>query len=306
MCTAIKTNSYAGRNLDVEKSYGEKLITVPRHFPLTFKLQDSIDSHYAFIGIGAEEDGYPLYFDAANEKGLYVAGLNYVKNAKYHHMKSGCINLAPYELILYLLATCSNIKEAVSELGRINITDIPFKEGVPLSELHFFIADNSGSITAEPDKNGIKIYDNPVGVLTNNPSFPLHLHNLKRYAALTNEPIKNSLLPPDVFDEYSRGMGALGLPGDLSSESRFVRAAFHRLNSVSSGSASDLFHLLSSVEMPLGSLRLGDSYEYTAYSSAVDLTDVIYSYRLYESFTVRSVKLSGERLDADKPIYRDL
>ena len=299
MCTAILLNEYAGRNLDIEKSYGESLIITPRNYTLPFRKAEKISEHLAFIGIGITSRGYPLYYDAVNEDGLYIAGLNYVGNAKYHAPKNDRVNLAPYEFIPYLLSKCRSIKEARNELSKINLINIPFSDELPCAELHFFIADKKDAITVEPDANGMNIYDNDIGVLTNNPSFPIQLHNLNNYAGLSSKPIVNRYPKKIQFNEYSRGMGALGLPGDLSSESRFVRAAFHKLNHVSTDKVTDIFHLLTTVAMPNGSLDLGDNfYERTEYTSAANLNTLTYYYRTYESGAILSAGLFNENLDS--------
>ena len=306
MCTAISFGGYAGRNLDVDSEYGEKIIISPRSYSFSFKCTASIDSHYAIIGIGISEDNYPLYFDAANEKGLYIAGLNYVGNAKYLPQAADKINLAPYELIPYLLSRCATVAEAEYELSRINLTNIPFRSDIPLSELHFFISDSGTSIVAEPDVDGLKIYKNPAHVLTNNPPFPIQLFNLNNYMHLTSEPAENHFSSSLPLSRYSFGMGAIGLPGDLSSASRFVRATFHRANLCGKGTLADILHLLTSVEMPNGSVRLGCRFERTEYTSAVDLTRLIYSYRKYDSPSTYAVRLSNESVDGSSLIYREL
>lgn len=297
MCTAIWIGGYAGRNLDIERSYGESIIITPRKYILPFRKCDNINDHFAFIGIGTVSRGYPLYYDAANEHGLYMAGLNYVENAKYHAPNTDCINIAPYELIPYILSSCKSVSEAKNKLEKINLVDIPFSRELPTAQLHFFIADKEQSITVEPDANGLNVYENNVGVLSNNPSFPMQLHNLNNYAALTNKSITNRFPDHIAFNEYSQGMGALGLPGDLSSQSRFVRAVFHKLNHVGSGEVTDIFHLLSTVAMPYGSLKLGDnSYEITSYSSAVNLNSLTYYYRTYDSTSLCYASLFSENL----------
>ena len=292
MCTAILFGKYAGRNLDVEGGYGESFIITPRNYSFKFKNTSAFVSNTAIIGIGIERDGYPLYFDAANEHGVYMAGLNYVGNAKYLPSAPDKINLAPYELIPYILSKCKSVHEARSELESINLIGVPFSSDLAVAELHFFIADKRAVLVVEPDSDGLSLYENPVGVLTNNPPFPLQMHNLTNYAGLSTGPLVNRMAPQVDLAAYSRGMGALGLPGDLSSESRFVRAAFHRQNCIDNGNPCDIFHLLSSVEMPKGSLKLGDGYEYTAYSCAVDLESITYYLRTYTSCHCESVPLS--------------
>ena len=300
MCTAILHGSFAGRNLDVDCEYGESVIIVPKNYPFVFRKIEPVTSHYAMIGMGIIRENYPLYFDAANECGLYCAGLNYLGNAKYSPVISDRKCITPYELIPYILSSCSTVKEAEYELQRISLADIPFSADIPLAELHFFIADRTGSIVVEPDADGLKVYENPTGVLTNNPPFPIQLFNLNNYMSLTSEAPENRFSASLSLSRYSFGMGALGLPGDLSSQSRFVRAAFHRANSASSVNLADIMHLLDSVAMPKGSVRLGCRFEYTEYTSAVDLTRLIYSYRTYESPITYAVRLSEEYWSGEK------
>lgn len=301
MCTAIWNGGYVGRNLDIDRSYSAELIITPRKKPISFKGTATAASHYAMVGIGVMSNGYPLYFDAMNEKGLYVAALNYVGNASYHKSQSDKINLAPYELIPYLLAHCRSVREARRDLESIQIIDTPFSPDLPVAELHFFVADKNGAITVEPDSDGLKIYDNPVGVLTNNPPFPVQLLNLSDYMGLTNAPAQNRFAPSFDLRAYSHGMGALGLPGDLSSKSRFVRAAYHKLNSRDSASLRQIFRLLSTVAMPDGSVQTDYGYERTEYSAAQDLDHLVYSYRMYDSITAYAVCLSDEDINASSP-----
>lgn len=306
MCTAIFWKDYAGRNLDIDKSHGEKVIITPRGFNLEFKRTSSLISHYAIIGMGIIANDYPLYFDAANERGLYMAGLSYLGNAKYLPILADRINLAPYELIPYILARCCTVKEAEYELKNVNLVDVPFSVDMPTAQLHFFIADKGASLVVEPDATGLNIYKNPIGVLTNNPPFPMQIFNLNNYMILSSGKAENRFAPSVDLKEYSFGMGAIGLPGDLSSSSRFVRAAFHRSNSNGTGNLSDIFHLLSSVAMPDGSVKLDCGYERTEYTSAVDLSRLIYSYRVYESPNTYAVKLREENLDSSALISYDL
>lgn len=297
MCTAIKHKNFVGRNLDVYKVYGEEVIITPRGYAFSFRKEENIINHYAIIGIGAVSRGYPLYFDAANEAGLYMAGLNYVGNAYYSPSISGMVNLAPFELMPYILSKCKNTEEAEKELSKIHLTDIPFSRELPSSELHWIVADKERALTVEPDKNGINIYDNPTGVLSNNPSFPLQLFNLNDFLGLDVCAPKNTFSPELKLSLYSEGMGAIGLPGDLSSKARFARAVFHKSHARGDDGLSSIFHLLSSVEMPDGSVRVGDSYERTEYTSAVNLATMTYYYRTYESASISAVRLFKEDID---------
>ncbi len=308
MCTAItyKTiDHYFGRNLDLECSYGESITITPQNFVFNFRKMDALANHFAIIGMAYVAEGYPLYYDATNEKGLSMAGLNFPYYASYKPYCEGKDNITPFELIPWLLGQCSTVAESEKLLSRINILEENFSDQLPLSPLHWIIADKERSITLEAVQDGIKIYDNPVGVLTNAPPFEHHLLNLNNYMQLTSEEPQNSFGGQKTnlkLQAYSRGMGAIGLPGDASSMSRFVKAAFVKLNSVSGyseeESVSQFFHILKSVEMVRGSVYLGKGlYEKTIYSSCCNTDKGIYYYTTYENSQVNAIDMRREYLD---------
>ena len=304
MCTAItfKTKDhYFGRNLDLEYSYSEAVTITPRRFPLPFRCVNAMDRHYAMIGIATVEDGYPLYYDATNEKGLSMAGLNFPGNAVYKRKITGVDNITPFEFIPWVLGQCTNLTEAETLLSRTNLVNISFSDSLPLSPLHWIIADSERSIVVESMANGLRIYDDPIGVLTNNPPFDYHMQNLKNYLHLTRDEPTNRFAPGIDLTPYSRGMGAIGLPGDLSSSSRFIKAAFTKLNSVSGDSEaesiSQFFHILGSVAQQNGCVRVGESFEKTVYSSCCNTDQCIYYYTTYDNSQITGVKLYGEDLD---------
>lgn len=303
MCTAIMYHTkdhYFGRNLDYETTFGEKVVLMPRRYEFRYKcVKDamiSCNDYLAMLGMAVLVDGYPLFFDAINEKGLAMAGLHFVGNAYYAlpEQVSDMEDIAPYELIPWVLSQCENVAQAQMLLQKTRLVAIPFSEEFPLSPLHFMIADKESCIVVEPLQDGLKIYDNPVGVLTNNPPFPFHMANLCNYMNLTSEAAFNRFSDKFPLDAFSRGMGAVGLPGDVSSPSRFVRAAFVLANSVSGDgekeSVNQFFHILSSVEQVRGCVRLtSDQYEITTYSCCCNLEKGIYYYRTYEDFEIREV-----------------
>ena len=306
MCTAVtyKTRDhYFGRNLDLEGSFQEAVTVTPRNYPFHFRKTGKLEQHFAMIGMAYIADGYPLYYDATNEKGLSVAGLNFPGNADYKPYCQGKDNVAPFELIPWILGQCATVAEAEGLLARINILNENFSAGLPLSPLHWIIADRERSITLESVKEGIRIYDNPVGVLTNNPTFDYHLFNLNNHMRLTSGEPENTFAGGLALEAYSRGMGALGLPGDASSMSRFVKAAFVKLNSVSGDSeaesVSQFFHILKSVEMQRGSVRLpGGLFDITVYSSCCNTDRGIYYYTTYDCSRIHAVDLHRENLEA--------
>ncbi len=307
MCTAIsyKTKDhYFGRNLDLEYSYNETVTITPRNFIFEFRKVGKMKSHFAMIGMSYVADGYPLYYDATNEKGISIAALNFPQNAHYKPFCEGKDNITPFELIPWILGQCATVVEAERLLERINILNMDFSDELPLSPLHWIISDKERSITLESVNEGIKVYDNPIGVLTNNPTFDYQLFNLNNYIALKNSEPKNTLANKLNLKTYSRGMGAIGLPGDYSSMSRFVRAAFVKMNSVSGNSenesVSQFFHILQSVAMPRGCVKVEESgYSVTIYSSCCNTDRGIYYYTTYNNNKINAVDMYKENLNGN-------
>ena len=310
MCTAAtyKTKChYFGRNLDYHISYGESVVVTPRNHPFEFRRMGRLDHHYALIGMATLAGDVPLYFDATNEKGLSMAGLNFPKNACYKPEVDGKDNVAPFEFIPWILGQCACVKEARPLLDRINLIAEPFSEQLPLAPLHWIIADRDEAIVVEQMQDGLKVYDNPVGILTNNPPFDYHMHNLNNYLNVTADVPVSRFAPDYVLERHSLGMGSMGLPGDMSSPSRFVRAAFTKLNSFSgedeSGSVSQFFHILESVAQPRGCTCVGEGeYEYTLYTSCVNTDTGVFYYTTYENGQINAVDMHREDLDGNRPV----
>lgn len=311
MCTAVtyKTkNFYFGRNLDYEVSFNEKVTLTPQNFPLIFRdMSNVLNHHYAMIGMACIADNYPLYYDAVNEKGLGIAGLNFVGNAKYNVTLKNKYNIAQFEVIPWILCQCASVAEVRTLLKKSNITNKNFNDKLSAAQLHWIIADRYEAITVECVAEGIKIYNNPLGVLTNNPPFDMQLFNLNNYIKLSSKSPENSFSNKIKFDIYSRGMGTIGLPGDLSSQSRFVRASFVKLNSVSETteyeSIAQFFHILNSVSQPRGCCNVGKGkYEYTIYTSCCNADKGIYYYTTYNNHQINAVNMRKEKITGDSLI----
>ena len=306
MCTAITYRTkdfYMGRTLDYEFSYGEEIVITPRRFPIALRHGGVMDTHYAIIGTAHVADGFPLYYDAVNEKGLGMAGLNFVGSAQYAEVVPNRENIAQFEFIPRLLGRCATLAEAREALRTLNLTGTPFSERLPASQLHWLLADKSGAVVIESVADGLKVYDDPAGVLTNNPPFPQQMFALNNFMHLSPKQPENLFSDALPLTLYSRGMGALGLPGDLSSASRFVRAAFTRLHSVSGEGEADsvgqFFHILGAVEQQNGccEVRPGE-YERTIYTSCWNADRGIYYYTTYTNRRISAVELRREDLDA--------
>lgn len=310
MCTAISYKSkshHFGRTLDLECSFFEKVIITPRKYNMHFRNISDINRHYAIIGIGIIEDEYPLYYDAVNEMGLGIAGLNFPGYAVYNQVNLNLKNIASFEFIPYILSLCKNVDEAIECFKKINITTANFSNKFTNSPLHWFIADKTKAITVEPLDCGLKIHDNPVGVLTNNPTFDYQMFSLNNFSNLSPYSPSNKFSDSIKLTKYSRGLGALGLPGDLSSNSRFIRACYTKLNSISpdiaNGDLTQFFHVMETVSQTLGTVRLeNNKLEQTVYTSCCDTEKLIYFYTTYNNRQINAVKMLNEDLESKKLI----
>lgn len=306
MCTSIiytAGDSYFGRNLDLEISFGQEVVVTPRNYPFKFRKGPSLDQHYAITGMALVEDGYPLYFDGANEKGLGMAGLNFDGPCHYFPEDPAKNNVTPFEFIPYILGQCKTVVEARKLLSNLNLVKIDFSAKLHLSPLHWLIADKSGeAIVVESTTEGLKVYDNPVGVLTNNPEFPKQLLNLSNYQSVSPDYPKNTLVPEVKLNTYSRGFGSHFLPGGMDSGSRFVKEVFTKAHAPKGKSEieniTNYFHNLHAVEQQKGLDQVAPGqFEYTIYSDGINITTGTFYYSTYGNNQINAVKLEKDRLD---------
>ncbi len=302
MCTAISYRTdghYFGRNLDLDLCYNESVTIVPRNFPIADR-----KTHYAMIGVATVVNDYPLFYDATNEAGLSAAGLNFPGYAQYGVAKPGKRNIPSYDVIPAILANCGCVVEAKDYMRDAVITDEAFCEDYPPTPLHWFVADKESAIAIEMTKDGLSVLSNPIGVLTNSPPLPYHLVNLSNYMGLTRKEPDCRFSERLEITSHSRGQGAVGLPGDFSSASRFVRAAFvlHNCPPISGkeNSISQFFHILSSVAVPDGCMQIGEKFQKTLYSSCCDTEAGVYYYTTYSNRQITAIDMHSINLDGQK------
>ncbi len=299
MCTAttyLGKDFYFGRTLDNECSYSEEIVITPRRKYFDMRYERPLCAHNAMIGAATVQDGYPLYYDAVNDKGLCMAGLNFVGNAEFFCKREGACNIAVYEFIPWLLGTCATVSQVRRALERVNLTDTPFNKDLPVARLHWIIADKAEAITVESTADGLHVYDNCAGVLTNNPIFPVQTFALNNYMTLSAKPPVNSFCKSLDLKPYCHGMGAMGLPGDLSSQSRFVRAAFTKLNAAKfdreADSVAQFFHILGAVEQTDGCcITESGKNERTVYTSCCNADKGLYYYKSYGNSAITCVDM---------------
>lgn len=303
MCTAVRfRDRYFGRTLDLDRSYCETVTITPRNYPLQFLHCPDLRQHHAIIGMAYVLDGYPLYYDGVNEAGLAMAGLNFPGNAHYGTPVQEKDNVASFELLPWLLGQCTTVQQASVLLQRLQITQDAFREDLPPTPLHWLLADKTEALVIEATADGLHIYSNPVGVLTNNPRFPSMMDHLRLYRGISAQPSENRFAPGLALRSLSSGMGAMGLPGDLSSPSRFVRAAFTKENAVildgENDGVSQFFHILETVSQTRGCVRMEQGgLEITVYTSCCDMQRGIYCYTTYGNRRITAVDLHREDLD---------
>lgn len=305
MCTALTLKAdclYFGRNLDLEYNHHEEICITPRKYPFHFYNGKKLLHHYAMIGTAYISENYPLYYDATNEKGLSMAGLSFVGNAFYKSESNSKEEVATYEFIPYVLAQCASVSEVKELLRRIELVDHSFSSLLKVTPLHWIIVDEKECIVVESVLEGLKVVENPIGILTNNPSFKEMLTQLSTYMNLSKDTIQNNFSNEIDFKWLSNGMGALGLPGDCSSISRFVRCSFYKYNCVLTDNKEynimQFFHILDSVKVIEGSVKTKDGRnEKTVYTSCCDCKNMIYFYKTYEGNCICGVDLFAEDLE---------
>lgn len=304
ICTAVKfknEQAFFGRNLDVEFSYGEKIVFAPRNFRFAFN-KNKTSTGFAMIGLGTVFDGVPFFYDAVNEHGLYIAALNFPESAAYFPEKEGMENVASFELIPFVLSRCSSTAKAEELLKNVNITDRNFSEELEKTPLHWFLADKDSAAVIEPLSTGLSVTKNEIGVLANEPSFDFHIKNLSQFINVSPRETENRFSENLMIKPFSRGIGAFGLPGDFSSASRFVKAAFVKENSLcgesEEESVTQFFHILSSVSMPKGSVRLSKGeLEHTLVSTCASEGGK-YFFRSYQNSRISFLDIKKEHLDS--------
>lgn len=316
MCTGIRFTDaegkmYFGRNLDWTQGYGERVVAVPpaATIPAAFDREHDPAIGHAVIGMGIVVAGIPLYFDCGNDAGLAVAGLNFPQSARYAaEPEAGSINVAAYEFPFWIARTFASLDEVREALKRITVVAKPVNQHLPVANLHWLIGDATGSIVVECMADGLRVWENDVDVLTNEPDFGWQRTNLRNYLTLTDEDPSAAAWGAATLAPFGSGLGMHGIPGDYSGPARFVKAAF--VNShypAQAGEAANvtrLFRTLGSVAVPEGCAKMADgSFEKTLYTSCFSPATMTYYHATYDDPQIRAYPLSSAKLDGDAPVF---
>ena len=313
MCTSFTYEDadgkfYLSRTMDFDFELGGRPVVIPRnHHVDSDATKDGFDTKLGFVGAGRNIGQY-LTVDGVNEAGFAAATL-YLSESKFaDKAEAGKTNIAPHEVIPYLLGNIHSVSELRDQLADLNVVAAPNKfMGNIVVPLHWIVADASGDCAVlESDADGLQLYDNPVGVMTNSPEFPWHVKNLKNYAQLQPTLAAGTTFGGVKADGFGAGTGAVGLPGDYTSVSRFVRMAFlrehaERVNG-QAAAINTISHLLGSMDIPRGiKIMSNDTQDYTQYRGYMDMGTPTYFMQPYDDQTITKVTLTEELLNADEP-----
>lgn len=279
-----------------------RVIAVPRGVPCAPGMdpeRDAAPGRYAYTGMAVLGFGSPVVVDGVNEAGLMGALLHYPEYAFYAPAGSGGAAVHPGRLLARLLSRCAGVEEAAEEAGRITLED-GLIQGRPLPA-HYILSDRQGrTLVIEPDREGLRIHRDSIGVLTNSPHYLWHLTHLRCYAGAAN-------LSPDArgaagweLRPFGFGCG-FGLPGDYSSPSRFVRLAFLKAFAVRGRDELDgvsrMFRIFAPVEIPEGLAGSGPgsgAYHQTLCTSVMCAESGVYYFSPAQNRRISAVRLTAE------------
>lgn len=312
MCTSLTLetkdkNHFLARTMDFSLVLNPSVIMYPRNHQWNiYKSDQSIEVKYAFLGVGQKfSENYCAFADGVNEKGLSCASLYFPGYASYSDKKSNfLLNIAPYEIVPYLLSKCETIEDAIAEIKGVNLMNTSLEEMQLLPPLHWIVYDKSGGcIVIEPRESGLEIIKNPIGVMTNSPEIDWHLTNLRNYIGLNPFRQKDVTLANVTFKPISQGSGSFGLPGDFTSPSRFVKTVFAKHANMNceneTEGLSNIFHILEGVTIPKGNVVTEyNRIDYTQYTACFNLDKVIIYYKTYDNSQIEAVSLLNENLNA--------
>lgn len=312
MCTSLTLQTKNGqhlfaRTMDFTLDFNQEVIIVPRSYRWNNITGEIIETKQAVIGMGINYQERVILADGVNEAGMTCATLYFPGFATYNEsIDDNKTNLAPFDFVAWSLTQFNSIKELRKSVDSISFLDVPLPILGLTPPLHWIIADKWGEcIVLEPTTEGLKVYDNPLGVMTNSPEFNWHLQNLRQYIGLRSQPYKSTQWGDLSLSAFGQGSGSIGLPGDFTPPSRFVRAAYGKQNiqdiDNEEEGVSAIFHILSNCELPKGGVITEEgTLDNTIYTSAMCMESGIYYYHTYDCRQIIAIHLFHENLDTDE------
>ena len=311
-CTGVRTESengdyFRGRTMEFAEFIPSDIIAIPAGHEYTGTTPDGSHglewiSEYSVVG--ANGFGMPHIIDGLNEKGL-TAGMFYFANYVGYNEPGDAASdaIAPWELCTWILGRFASVDELLLSLDQVRVCSVELEEFGFAPPLHYIVMDATGDcVVLEHIDGQLVVYDNPLGVITNSPSFDWHVTNLKNYVNLSAVNRSPFVLSGIEISEMGQGSGLLGMPGDFTPPSRFVRAAVYSANTPPAESPDDgvlqTFHVLNQFDIPLGASMRPEPdeqgnpiYDYTLWSSVSDMTRCRYYFRTYDDSSIRMVDL---------------
>lgn len=318
-CTGIQLTAGDGtvihaRTLEFGTQLNSEILVVPRGYERTGTTPDGkpgLKWKAKYASTGMNGVGLPVLFDGLNEKGL-AAGLFYFPDtAGYMPYTAADADktIAQWEIGSWVLENFATVDEVKANIGSIVVPAVVFSGWGFAPDAHYVVRDASGkSIVIEYVGGKLNVYDAPLGVITNAPTFDWHMTNLRNYLnfSMTNAPPVK--LGPVTLTATGQGSGMLGLPGDFTPPSRFVRAVAFTQSVFKPKTGSDAvleaFHVLNQFDIPKGSARDDQKdangnieADYTQWTSVADLKARQYNFRTFENSQIRMVDLMKMDID---------
>ncbi|MES5928037.1 choloylglycine hydrolase family protein [Bacillus cereus group sp. MG9] len=312
MCTSLTLQTKNGqhlfaRTMDFTLDLNQEVIIIPRHYQWNNITGEIINTKHATVGMGINHQGRVIMADGVNEAGMTCATLYFPGFATYSKsIDNNKTNLAPFDFVTWSLTQFNSVKELKKSVDSLTFLDIPLPDLGLTPPLHWILADKWGDcIVLEPTNEGLKMYDNPLGVMTNSPEFNWHLQNLRQYIGLKSQPFSPTEWSNLPLSAFGQGSGSMGLPGDFTPPSRFVRAAYGKQNIQDIDSeeegVSALFHILSNCEVPKGGVITEEgTLDNTIYTSVMCMESGTYYYHTYDCRQIIAIHLFHENLDTDE------
>lgn len=317
MCTAVTLRSrqgetFLGRTMDFSYPLDPQLYVMPRGYEWSNAL-DTIRIHnrYGYIGVG-QDISKITFADGVNEMGLAVAALyfpGYAEYGKYRWVDGATQNsIAAIELVNFLLGICSTVEDAVTTLRSVQLVGVPDSVTNSVAPLHWIVCDRSGRcMTVEQTKDGLHLFNNPVGVLSNSPDFEWHMNNLRNYMRASPEQREKAQWGNLVLTPFGQGGGTEVLPGGYTPPARFVRTVFQKMHvPVPENRESAVvtgFHVLEGVSIPKGVVMTArGTDDYTQYTVFLNTMTCEYFVRTYNNLQISTAKLSADAVSGTNPV----
>ncbi|MFA9464652.1 MAG: choloylglycine hydrolase family protein [Velocimicrobium sp.] len=304
MCTAITLQSqsnevFFGRTMDFSHDIIPKFYIVPSSYVWHNNLNNNlITDSYRFIGLGQELDGILGFYDGVNEKGFAAAALYFAGYAQYSiTTHDDTEQIASIDFLHYILGRCTSVKELAALLKDITIVGIPDPVTNTIAPLHWIATDRSGAcVVIEPTDKGLKLINNPIGVMSNSPDFNWHMINLRNYTETSPTQTEEVFWDNIQLNPYGQAAGTSSLPGGFTSPERFVRTAYLKTHlpkpKDSREAITACFHIMESVSIPKGAVMTNrNTFDYTKYTTFINTNTCEYFYKAYDDITIKNASL---------------